>query len=94
LEAWALAEIYFKAFPDHYVAWLVSRAKNHNHKFLAYLLVYTQNQGEEAIEKLMNTYKDLRGIPLEFELGGSWEDLFSNKVPEYYNGQFEKVSER
>jgi len=54
--------------------------------------VYTQNQGEKAIEKLKNTYKDLRDIPLEFKLGGNWEDLFSNKVPEYYNGQFGKVS--
>jgi hypothetical protein len=65
----------------------VSRAiKDHNHKFLAYLLVYTQNQEEEAIENLKNRYMDLRDIPLEFELGGNWEDLFSNEVPRYYEG--------
>lgn len=80
---------------QQYVAWLVSRAiKKPNHKFLAYLLVCTQNQGEEAIGNLKNRYADLRGVSLEFELGGNWEALFSSEVPRYDEGQFQKVQER
>lgn len=68
--------------------------KERNHKFLAYLLVYTRNQGDEAIGILKDRYEEERGFSLDFDLNGSWEDLFSVEVPRYYEGQFQRVEDR
>ena len=87
--------MYFNTFPNLYVPWLVSRAiQSSNIISLAYLLVRTQNQEEEAIDVLKTSYKELGGAALDFNLRDYWEDLFRDEVPEYSLGQFQRVDER
>ncbi len=63
-----MAEIYYKAFPEKFLVWIVgmvikSRNESRNGKkhkrFLVYLLAYTKTQGEDSVRNLQDEYKAL-----------------------------------
>jgi hypothetical protein len=53
---------------------------NKDYKFLAYLLVKTHREGNEAICDLEARYRSLNPVPLDIDIG-AWKGMFDEPEP-------------